>query len=360
MAAASASPMKTLEQNLQKASGGTMRAILAHAKVAKAWAKEKIALCRCRAGKLAGDAQVQAMAMAGDRTVQVTAASAAGGTAAVGVGGAAAGALAGGALGGAIGLLPALFTFGLSIPIGAAIGGGCGVAVGGVVGSVAGGVGAGAVGHSAYKRRDEIMAAWAKAKSKTVEVHGTSKAWVACKATGLRQRAAQAHETAQARVHNAFGATRARVTGAATSTRAKAVEIASDKAVQVTAASAAGGAAVVGTGAAATGMVAGGAIGAAVGVVPAVFTFGLSIPVCAAFGGGVGLFGGATVGGAAGAVGGGAAGFGMYTKREAIGQSVQQGLAQMDGAASHMKKAATHSVDVVRARLVGGTGGTID
>merc|ERR1712176_167939 len=101
-------------------------------------------------------------------------------------------------------------------------------------------------------------------------------------------------------------------------TTSKTCELAADRGVQVTAASAVGGAAVLGTGGAATGLLAGGALGAAVGVVPAIFTFGLSIPLCAALGGGCGLVSGATVGGATGGVVGGASGYVGYTQRETI------------------------------------------
>ena len=51
-----------------------------------------------------------------------------------------------------MGLLPALFTFGLSIPFGAVVGGGCGMVIGGTVGSAVGGTGGGAVGYSVYTR----------------------------------------------------------------------------------------------------------------------------------------------------------------------------------------------------------------
>merc|ERR1719436_1721799 len=75
----------------------------------------------------------------------------------------------------------------------------------------------------------------------------------------------------------------------ATTTKAKTVEIASNKAVQVTAASAAGGAVTLGTAGGITGLATGGTLGAAIGLVPALFTFGLSIPIGAATGGGCGL-----------------------------------------------------------------------
>jgi len=81
-----------------------------------------------------------------------------------------------------------------------------------------------------------------------------------------------------------------------------------DQKVQVTAVSAVSGGVALGASGGATGLVAGGTIGAACGVVPAIFTFGLSIPIGAALGGVTGLCVGTVTGGAVGAVGGGAAG----------------------------------------------------
>mmetsp|Transcript_17615 Transcript_17615/g.53422 ORF Transcript_17615/g.53422 Transcript_17615/m.53422 type:complete len:231 (-) Transcript_17615:111-803(-) len=82
-----------------------------------------------------------------------------------------------------------------------------------------------------------------------------------------------------------------------------------DGKVQVTAASAVGGAMVLGTGGAVTGLLTGGAAGAACGLAPALFTFGLSIPLGAAVGSGAGLCVGTVIGGTVGLVGGGAAGY---------------------------------------------------
>merc|ERR1711920_978691 len=79
---------------------------------------------------------------------------------------------------------------------------------------------------------------------------------------------------------------------------------------QVTAASAAAGGVAAAVPCGTIGLV-GGAI---VGFVPAVFTFGLSIPVFAAVGGGAGF----CIGGATGALGGGAAGHCVYAKRAEI------------------------------------------
>merc|ERR550534_1393663 len=91
-----------------------------------------------------------------DPKVQVTAAAAAGGAVSLGAGGGVAGLTGGGAIGAACGIVPAIFTFGLSIPIGAAIGAGTGLVVGTAVGGTAGLVGGGATGYGAYKKRKEI------------------------------------------------------------------------------------------------------------------------------------------------------------------------------------------------------------
>lgn len=88
--------------------------------------------------------------------------------------------------------------------------------------------------------------------------------------------------------------------------------------IQVTAASAATGAVLVGAGGATVGVVSGSVVGAAVGFVPALFTFGLSIPICAFAGASVGLVSGAAVGSSAGFVGGGAVGYGVYTNKNGI------------------------------------------
>merc|ERR1712242_455795 len=80
---------------------------------------------------------------------------AAGGGVVLGVGGAATGLAVGGAVGAAVGVLPAIFTFGLSIPFCAVVGGGCGCAAGAVAGGTTGVV-AGAGGYQAYSRRETI------------------------------------------------------------------------------------------------------------------------------------------------------------------------------------------------------------
>merc|ERR1711998_655362 len=83
----------------------------------------------------------------------------------------------------------------------------------------------------------------------------------------------------------------------------------------VTSTSAVAGAVVGGTTTGAVGCVA----GAAVGLVPALFTFGLSIPAGAM----IGLCAGTTVGGSVGAVSGGAIGYTGFTHGKAIREGIQ-------------------------------------
>merc|ERR1719230_331578 len=65
----------------------------------------------------------------------------------------------------ALGLVPAVFTFGLSIPLGAATG----LLVGATLGSTCGGATGGAAGYTGFTYRKEIsegaQTAWAKARS---------------------------------------------------------------------------------------------------------------------------------------------------------------------------------------------------
>merc|ERR1711988_867581 len=58
----------------------------------------------------------------------------------------------GGTIGAAIGVVPALFTFGLSIPVGAVVGGGLGMCAG----STTGAFGGGAAGYYGYRYRKQI------------------------------------------------------------------------------------------------------------------------------------------------------------------------------------------------------------
>merc|ERR1719230_2263710 len=113
-----------------------------------------VALTQAKVAKLAE----KPVALARDSKFQCTTAGAAAGTL---VGGATGGGT-GTIIGAAVGVVPALFTFGLSIPVGAAIGGGIGLCAGGSVGAVGGG----AAGYGGYTWRKEIN----DSKTKAYEV----------------------------------------------------------------------------------------------------------------------------------------------------------------------------------------------
>jgi len=311
--------------------------------------------------------------------VQVTAASAVGGAAVLGTGGAATGLFMGGAAGAAIGIVPALFTFGLSIPVGAVIGGSCGLCLGGAVGGTSGFVGGGTTAYGAYTKRSEIRslfarvdaklgaglgltlvylkAAKARVTAKATTTTSAMKAYVAASVAMARRKTTSLFTAVRVKAINMAGMTKQKASRVAEVTRTRGMDMARDKTVQVTAASAATGAVVAGTGGAATGLCAGGVVGAAVGVVPAIFTFGLSIPFCAIVGGGCGFVTGTAVGSTAGAVAGGAGGY-SYTQRKAIGSSVDSAVSKMNDAASKVKVMAYGSAEHVQARLTGTTGGS--
>merc|ERR1712087_36023 len=91
-----------------------------------------------------------------DRSVQATAAGSISGSAALAASGGATGLATGTMVGAACGLIPAVFTFGLSIPIGAAIGGSTGLVAGSVAGGAVGFVGGGVAGRTAHTHREQI------------------------------------------------------------------------------------------------------------------------------------------------------------------------------------------------------------
>lgn len=110
------------------------------------------------------EAKSKATAFAQDGHVRATAVGVTGGVATLGTTGAATGLCAGAAVGAAVGVVPALFTFGLSIPLGAVLGGGAGLFMGTAVGATAGAFTGGAAGYGAYAKRGEIQ----ELRSKTV------------------------------------------------------------------------------------------------------------------------------------------------------------------------------------------------
>jgi len=133
---------------------------------------------------------------------------------------------------------------------------------------------------------------------------------------------------------------------------------ASKPGVKVTATSAAGGAVTLGAGGGFMGLTAGAGVGAAVGVLPALFTFGLSIPIGAFIGGGTGLCVGTAVGGGAGFVGGGAAGHYGYEHRAQIKAAANGVVAKAETSANAVKQRVVASKEYVVGKFVSSTGGT--
>ncbi|CAJ1339256.1 unnamed protein product, partial [Effrenium voratum] len=88
-----------------------------------------------------------------------------------------------------------------------------------------------------------------------------------------------------------------------------------DSELPATAVGAVGGCALGSTGGGALGMLAGSYFGAFCGLVPALVTFGMSVPVGAVLGGAAGLVTGAAAGGTAGALGGGFLGRTAYAQQ---------------------------------------------
>merc|ERR1740130_1226373 len=122
----------------------------------------------------------------------------------------------------------------------------------------------------------------------------------------------------------------------------KALDNTKDKASKKpVAASAMGGALLVGAGGGAAGSVAGGLAGATMGLPLALFTFGLSIPIGAMIGGGAG----ACVGVAAGV-----AGYG-YQRRDQIKTNVGSVVEKAGSCSNKLKEVASSSVARVRARV---------
>lgn len=120
---------------------------------------------------------------------------------------------------------------------------------------------------------------------------------------------------------------------------------------KVTGLAAAGGAATLGAGGGLMGLTAGAGVGAAVGIVPAIFTFGLSIPIGAFMGGAFGLCAGTALGGSAGLVGGGAAGYYGYAHQEDIKGAALGFKAKVLGYADCAMTRVTESKDYAMTRV---------
>jgi hypothetical protein len=158
---------------------------------------------------------------------------------------------------------------------------------------------------------------------------------------------------------------KSRIQDAACSATQLAKSTVKDRGAQVTAASALGGAAAMGASGGFAGLTTGTVIGAACGVVPALFTFGLSIPIGAVVGGTTGLCAGTVAGGSVGLVGGGAAGRSVHKNQDKIRDGMTATVSKASGCKDYMTEKTKGYKDFVigksadlRTRIVGGTGGT--
>lgn len=198
--------------------------------------------------------------------------------------------------------------------------------------------------------------------------HNGAKAFLKESYSSLFQAAEASRAALQCRTKELADAANAKVEAAKRASEAaaaKAKATAADGHFQATVAGAAGGAVALGASGGATGFAAGGAFGAVLGLAPALFTFGLSIPIGAALGSSTGLILGAAVGSATGAISGGAVGYGTYARRADLAQGAQTTAAKLEECSNYVKIKATASAKFVKAgaaavhtRLVGGTGGT--
>jgi len=219
-------------------------------------------------------------------------------------GGAVVGVTVGGTIGSAIGVIPAIFTLGLSIPAGAIVGGGGGVVLGSLVGGSAGFVAGGTCGYSVAYLRTDIRRCALCVNARCHDVYSTivvkpvTKVRTTSRAVG--KKLSNAREETKKKTQKTVEGLK---------------EFVSDRRVQASTAGAGIGAATLGTAGATAGTAIGVVGGAMVGLLPALFTFGLSIPIGAMIGGGTGLCIGATAGTATGFVGGGAAGGAIYSYR---------------------------------------------
>lgn len=240
------------------------------------------------------------------------------------------------------GTIPALFTFGLSIPAGGAVGGSVGAAAGTTAGCALGAAGGGLLGFGGYKYRAELTSGVLHVKTSAKGGVESVKVFMVHQKDAAKKQANRCVE---------FASTKFCEFGNIVSSRLPESDKLDRKHYV---AGGAGAGAVAGGGA---GCVAGGAVGACVGIPAALFTFGLSIPVCAVIGGGVGTAAGST----SGAVVGGAAGYGGHKYRKEIGTNAHHVRARLTNSADKIRAKATERATQARERIsfiLGGTGGT--
>merc|ERR1711957_785142 len=246
----------------------------------------------------------------------------------------------GGVLVGAVtGCVPALLTFGLSIPFGAVAGGALGTAAGASVGATTGATAGCVLSHGCYVYRAQIKQGVLQIKTGTssraqqIQLSLQSGADRTRDFTLKTKRSTQVFLLDQAKKAQTF----------ALDSKRKGHGVVTDKSFQVTTASAA--------------VVAAAGAGMLIGVPAALFTFGLSIPVCATIGGGLGCATGATTGAAAGGLMSGVTGYSTHKYRKELSKGASDAWSTYQSGTNRLKEQAMVSVTRVTA-MVSGTGGT--
>jgi len=245
------------------------------------------------------------------------------------------------------GVIPAIFTLGLSIPVGATVGGTAGLVIGATAGGATGSASGAVVGYGGHRYRKEISAGILTIKK---SAHGGVRSVKVCihdKHDAAKMHATKQIEFAKVKMNNGVEVIKQKVN----KLERHHVVIGGAGAGAVAGGAAGGGG----------GILAGGAIGAVVGVVPAIFTFGLSIPVCAVIGGAIGGGVGVTAGGTGGAVAGGAAGYGGHKYRKELASGASGLKLTVSSSAGSIKVKAHERAAQARehiSAMLGGTGGT--
>jgi hypothetical protein len=300
--------------------------ILATVKSAANATKEKASILFGDLKTSANETQLKTVALVRDPEFQTCTIATMGGAITFGSVGGTFGLASGIVVGSTVGMVPALCTLGLSIPAGGMLGGMAGVCGGTLLGGASGGVS----GFTIYKYRIQIKDGFMSIKVKANSTFDKTKHRINMQVCKLRASVSQAAKIVQQQSMMAVDVVKAK--------SSEAVTFATTTRPGVTSSAAVGGAVLGGATTGAFGTVA----GAAVGIVPAFFTFGLSIPVGAM----AGLCVGTAVGGGAGAVGGGLVGYGGFTHRKAISDGVQSSWINVSTTAKSIKtKTCTRAAD---------------
>lgn len=290
--------------------------------------------------------KTQAVTRVKDPQFQTLTLSTAGGAVTLSCVGGAFGLASGIVVGSAGGIIPALLTFGLSVPVGAICGGGTGLVLGAGTGALSGSL----VGYEIYVYRDQLKDGIFHAKTKAIDTAHVAKVKVCDVAGSTRQQLVDGTTLAKAKACHALNFTKTKVGEVASSASTNAIAVGKDPTFQVTSASAVAGGVFGGVVGSTVGTVTGGAIG----LIPAVFTFGLSIPVGAA----MGLCTGALAGSTTGVVGGGAVGYGGFTHRKELNDGAVGVWNKMYTSAASAKTRAVDSASQLKDSMTSLMGGS--